>query len=635
MQFTKLIAKGTISRFILFALCFLAGASLGLFLWDKICLPFQNPWEIVGPLTQIQYNPLNDSIRFALFLTIPPGLLLASHLIGKRQLGQFLFPQPQTKIISPPFLSWFQKNTKIATVLLIVFSILIALNTPTYHSSEEYIDTFHEGESLGPAMSYLEGKAPYQNFLFAHGLYQDPLRSVLAFKLFGKSIGAVRTLESLNKIFAFILLGFFLLKLYRRNYLYSFTCFLVLIFLQHTNILPIPQLINILPRETTTFFFLINLLILQNLLNHPAPERKNLFLVSFFLAFIPILSFGYSIDRGLYLLATYAILSPLLYFLFFHQTKFNISFLTANILGFISSLALLSTLLRGGFLEFLKYTFLTMPRYKELLDGAIYPIDKEWFLLIILLIAANLYWLSFKFLQELHFREGEKLSSLTRRTVKKYLLEITLLLISVFFFRSALGRSDWEHVAYSTTFTFILSIHILLKYHSPSILNNLYLQRGFSFLVIFAIISAFTLGTYNVYHENLLPQNFPLKIHDSEFIPDDYKAAISFLKNNLKPNENFITLTSEGSWYYFLDKPSFTRFPIVWFAAPNFYQQEIVEDLEQGNVKFILYQNNHWANHMDNLSNEERLPILTKHIRQNYEFCKKIDQHEIWIKEEN
>ena len=37
----------------------------------KISLPFHNPYEIIGPLANSQYNPNNDLIRFGLLLAIP------------------------------------------------------------------------------------------------------------------------------------------------------------------------------------------------------------------------------------------------------------------------------------------------------------------------------------------------------------------------------------------------------------------------------------------------------------------------------------------------------------------------------------------------------------------------------------
>ena len=48
--------KGLIKYLILIAI-FSAGITLGYFFWDKITLPFKNPWDVLGPLTIMKYNP--------------------------------------------------------------------------------------------------------------------------------------------------------------------------------------------------------------------------------------------------------------------------------------------------------------------------------------------------------------------------------------------------------------------------------------------------------------------------------------------------------------------------------------------------------------------------------------------------
>ena len=117
------------------------------------------------------------------------------------------------------------------------------------------------------------------------------------------------------------------------------------------------------------------------------------------------------------------------------------------------------------------------------------------------------------------------------------------------------------------------------------------------------IFSAFCI--YRIYSGNLISQNVPLMVKDSELIPrPSYKATISFLKDNLSSEDDFFTMTSEGCWYYFIDRPCPTLFPLSCFAATNFYQHEVVEDLKKSNVKFILYRNNNWTSTIFGLSAE-------------------------------
>jgi len=283
-------------------------------------------------------------------------------------------------------------------------------------------------------------------------------------------------------------------------------------------------------------------------------------------------------------------------------------------------------LLRGGFMAFIKFTFLIMPRYKELLDGAVYPVFEPRYMFICILIALNIYWVTYKFIQEYH-QNNKQFTITMSEFFKKYLIEFCLLLLSVFFFRSALGRVDWGHFIYSSPLTYILSLYILFKQYLYRFLS----KSGIKYIVVGLIVVFSYLFSYASYKLIITNKTASLKIDDSQLIPENYKATISYLKNNLGSQENFFTMTSEASWYYFIDKVCPTRFPVVWFAAPYFYQEEIVKDLQKNNVKFILYKNDMWSNAMDGIDNETRFPIIMTYLKQNYVFHIKIDDNEIWI----
>ncbi|VAX28090.1 hypothetical protein MNBD_NITROSPIRAE02-1098 [hydrothermal vent metagenome] len=613
---------------VLFVL-FFTGIAIGLLLWNRIELPFQNPWGVKGKLTEIQYNPSNDVVRFAVFLLSPVLLLSIAYLLGRRKLKSIIF----AKTFTPDDGSFHGSRPPVKVllpVLLIVFSIVVALNIPTFHATGKF-DSFHEGETLGPAVSYMAGKTPYKDFIFLHGLYENPLRSVIAFRLFGRSIGSVRTLESIMKIAVFVLLSIFMLQLYRRKYLYSFTAIVILAFLRYSSMLHLPPLMFIKTRDITVFLFLITLAVLQDIGRGQDSRIKKLFMASFLFSFIPLASFGYSVDRGAFLFAAYLILFPVLYLLYFYRDNLRRYFLFSSLLGLLSAVLLMGVLLWGGFSEFFRYVFLTMPRYKELMSGKVYPVFDKLFLAVSVLIAANTFWVVFKFMQELHLNNG-RLRVSVRSFMEKYLMEFSMLILSLLLFRAALGRSDWPHVAYSIPLTYILSIYIVIKHYGHKFLRGYVVTKTYTYLFVAVVAVIFSLGIYQIYRGDLIKENFPLGVKDSEIIPDNYRAAILFLKNNLAPDESFFTMTAEASWYYFIDRPSPSRFPVIIFAMPYFYQNEVVEGLEKNNVKFVLYRNSYWASRFDGFSNEERLPVIAKYIRDNFVFYRKIDDNEIWIR---
>src|SRR4029453_2877401 len=98
---------------------------------------------------------------------------------------------------------------------------LIALNTQS-HNAVGPFETYEEGQTLSAGLSYQNGGVPYRDFVFFHGLYEEPLRALLAFELFGQSVGGVRALQSITKIAAFLFLWAFLVLIFRRNKVFVF-----------------------------------------------------------------------------------------------------------------------------------------------------------------------------------------------------------------------------------------------------------------------------------------------------------------------------------------------------------------------------------------------------------------------------
>lgn len=436
---SEFVRAKTITKFILLFTIFSIGITLGLFFWNKIELPFQNPWDVAGLLTQTRYNPANDLIRFAAFLLFPILILSAVYLLNIRKFRDICFGQYSNNFRCSISTELPSLTRKISAVILVIFTILTAVYHPTYHSAGRF-DTYHEGETLGASVSYIEGKTPYKDFLFTHGIYQDPLRSIIAFNLFGRSIGSARTLQSIVKILAYVLLSVFLIKIYSGNYSYCFITLIIFILLHERirfaialipQFIPtmyagfqiyVPQLTLIVARDITTFSFLITIPLLQSFIMCREVDTRKFFMINFVFSFIPLASFGYSIDRGFYLFAVYLIVSPVLYFFFFRRSIFRTHYLTSSFLGLSSAMLLLWLLLRGGFSEFFKFTFLIMPRYKELMDGKVYPIHDIWFLAICILIAGNLYWVILKLIKEFH-SNSRKLVISIKNFIGKYLIE--------------------------------------------------------------------------------------------------------------------------------------------------------------------------------------------------------------------
>ncbi|MBE7413949.1 MAG: hypothetical protein HS130_01445 [Deltaproteobacteria bacterium] len=619
-------ARESALRFVILAGLFLLAVMIGALLWEKIVLPFKNPWGVIGVLTMIGYNPTNDIFRFVAFILIPPLILMLAYMVSRTRLRGLLFnAPPDTERATQA-----QPGTWVKPAV-IAFAVLMAVNSPAIMGE---IDTLHEGETLGMSVSHEAGLVPYKDFIFIHGLYQDPLRSLLAFKLFGRSIASTRVLENIHNVLAFTLIGLLAIKLSKGRPLFAFAAVLLPGMAWITNSLYLNLRDYIMPAavmtsDLTVMSFLIAGISLYRLAEREKPGRAGLFLAAFFYSFIPFASFAYSVDKGYFILAAFIVLTPPVYFFFFRRNRF---FLISVILGAVSGASLFILLLRGGTVEFFKYAVLTMPRYTDLVNGFVYPIGAWSAFMACIVFAFNAFWIVKRLLGELNSKGWRDAPG---AFIKTHFPELMMFVLSVFLFRTALGRSDDNHLASSLWLPYMLFFYILLRSGTMGLPLAPRLKKAFSVIAVAAIAVVSLSGLYRAYSADLIRHNFPIGVTDEEFIPANYKATISFLKERYSAGETFFTLTNEPIWYYFVNQPSMSRFPFVFAAGPLFYQEDIVDSIERNGVKYVIFWNsNTHSNNIDGINNKSRFPVVSNHIRKNFRLLGWIDDNEMWIRKD-
>ena len=614
----KLLDKTKVIPFLLF----LAGFSFAAFMWNNIDLPFKNPYNVIGPYTKIEFNPSSEIVRFMIVILTPISLLGILAFVNRREkLFQWHINLKKPKTDVQVGRIWFP--------FVFLFAIVYALNI----GIEKYLfDYFHDGESLGPAISFLAGQIPYEDYLFLHGYFQDPLRSVLAFKLFGQSISSLEIMDALLKIFTCILLIYTTYRLFRSSRNVFMGMLLLLIFLGIANriwtklLYEIVPVINLQSRDMCTFLFL---LILIEIHERVLSSRKGNFqwmVLAFLVAFIPLLTFLYSVDRGYYLTAASIIMLPTTLLLLSEGGERK-NLVLGALIGYLTGILTIKLVLGRGFNEFIQYYFEYLPNFKELVDGLEYFISEPPFFLTLMLVSGMTSWLAFRFF--MFAREGKR--GLTD-FVRIHYIEIALAILSVFFFRSALGRSDYYHVAYVSVIIYLLAGRVVLYYANTK--DQPKLNKSFRTILTFILILITTGGVARLFaNENyLLKANFPIGVPDSTYLSEEYLETIEYLNSNLGEDESFFTLTNELCWYYFLNKPCPTRYHLVNFASPDFMQEEMVKQLSQANVKYILYNNEKPFNHFDEVGFRERLPVVMEYIHSEYEPEMQIGIQDIWIR---
>lgn len=603
------------------------GLVAGLFLWPHISLPFSNPLNIVGPLAVQHYNPLNNIIRFGLVLILPSLCLLAAILLFK----------PFWRSVAAreePVLSVSQRDSRQGLYLaaLIVTAALFVVGT----ANNNPLDTFHEGETLGMAACYESGMVPYRDFLFVHGLYQDPLRTVVAFDVFGRSIASVRTLDTIHRILFAGMLVVLLLSMYRGNTQNALLALLFLFFAIMS--LDVAFKLSSEPyysvfstsfpsRDMTTLAFVLLFFVLHR--QSSSGTKNSLLAAAFVFSLLPGLAFVYSIDRGFYLSLAWLVAVPLLAGVVIRQSAKRTVFLAGATIGMIAGISVLIALLGEGTAAFFRFVFLEMPRYKELFDGYVYPVSKLAFALPIVIFAVLLFWFT---VRAVHYfnREG-RIATRLIDFLRTYSIELFLFVLALLFFRSALGRAEWGHLGYSLLPLLLLLSWIALNRGVPRLVARFSRSRTLLSYGAFAGAILFWLGAgTQIAGGGLLAHVFPLGRPDTAYLPKEYIVAAPLIQNHLQPGETFATLTSEAVWYYLIDRPCPVRFPIVWFAAPVPYQQQMIDELERKQVTYLLYRNGHWANRMDDMDNATRLPVLMSYVDSHYAYDTTIAGQELW-----
>ena len=125
---------------------------------------------------------------------------------------------------------------------------------------------------------------------------------------------------------------------------------------------------------------------------------------------------------------------------------------------------------------------------------------------------------------------------------------------------------------------------------------------------------------------------FPVHVQDKDLMRTDYIETSQFLKENLKENESFVTLTSEASWYYFVDKPSPIKYPVIWYAFTKNQRDIIANQLAtKANIKYVV-TNNNWTSTFDYVPNETRFPEVYSVLNAQYVPYIGFGQQTIWIR---
>ncbi|MGE4443314.1 MAG: hypothetical protein AB7D27_17790 [Desulfomicrobium sp.] len=608
-------------KLLIFFCIYTVAIFFALLTWNHIApLPFSNPHGIISKIAKLGYNPKNEYIRLLFALVLPSILLAVAYGINFFKIKSCITPVRLEE--KNPFEGQENKASKLTLVLFFIYLLVFSFNLPTHAIGlRDKVDAFHEGECVAPVTFYQHGQVPYKDFVVIHGPFKDVLRGVVAFKLFGKSIGALRAFSSVLKLFLWISIGVCILALFKSNTFYSFLCINIMFILANIDR---NQFMSISSRDIMIFSFVALVAFANENFFKTIPTRR-LCAWSASLSFLAFFAFFYSLDRGVYLSAAWLVIASAVWFAFLRKKRQSSPFLLSSLFGIILGCLPTIVFVQGKVLPYLEYSFKGLPSYVDMATWAwIYDVNNPYTIFAIALLSFFVFFLTIHLIRCIS--TTKKFSSGIVLFLKNYLTELCMILISIFVFKNAHNAVAKSSIAAQIGIAYLTFTYIIIKYFFVKFKQNKILYS----IVVIIIPALFTLlSTQYIIAHTKYEKYFPLKTTDDQLLDEDFKTAISFLKSNLDPKDTIYTTSSVGIWYYLLDKPSPTRFPLLNTAPTREYQRAIVRDLESAKPKFVI-DSTFWTDTLFSVNITDMFPIVFEYLNKNYTPIKTIGKQSIF-----
>ncbi len=528
---------------------------------------------------------------------------------------------------------------------LLIFILIPALIWAFLYNSNVHggIDLFHEGERLGPASDFLRGKIPYRDVYVQHGLFQNVYKTWLAFKLFGVSISADRSLS--NNPFGrpgfltplgFVAAYFLVLALYRKK----LSAIIALILLASVELwlterhalafFAFALIASFLDNKKGWKLWIAGIITTLAVFNSLETGLYTLFASSLFLIIFALaLQHGSMRERlslpGKYALGVFAGFVPFLIYFGAHgalDDLFWVSYMECVYQVPIWGLPfppLLPELTKLVSLDAWK-SFLLSTTFK-------------WYLPVLVYVIAVI-----------------KLTYLAvhRRFENEDWKLVLLLMAGITFFRTALGRSDYVHLIFATPPFWLLCI-LLLERPVISIASDL--RKSETMLkrvnthtrAVLTVILLLTFGWYlfTAYKplqaaegrlrvltsHGAIPGNdhIPLSIERGgrTRVPkqqaDSLEQIVEYIQTHTEPDEYIFDFTNHGAYYFLANRPNPTRYYLAAYAATEKMEKEVVVDLERKRPKYVLAYPNENAPSGFGGGNTDDQVIIGKYLRSHYQ----------------
>ena len=588
------------------------------YFWEYIKIPFDNSITIKGEhyLPQL-HNPLNDSIRFIMFVFIPLfGYLIYNIIINQTKF--FIFFKNNFLILEKNS-SNFYTNKDLSKISFIFFIFLfvefLSLDFKKFISE---IDMFHEGLWLTASSNKIYTNEFWKSSYIGRGLFGN-FYNYFAWKIFDtNTVGISRYIPLiftlLNKLILILIAKSLIEKTNSDKIIKNFF-FIILGFL----------VIDLFDYDITagSYFRLFLLLVLTLLLLKYFETFEKTSFSIFVIGLLSSISLFWFIDIGFFV--NFIILF-LFIFLFLNKLYTNITLLTVSII--LGWTIFYINLGKIEFIEFIINTYNIIETI-EYIQGLIYPTPffskdtRSTKALLIILLTGLLI---------INILINKK----NKNSFNLKLSLIFLFLISCVSFKIALSRSDTVHIKAGLLLSHIPFYFILIKYliENYKIINYLKrtnIPKNFFLILIFIIFSIFMfLKNENTNIKNI--SNFYssskslINKNDFSFVNNDYKEFIIYYRNLIQDEKCVLIFTNENALPYFLKKPTCSKFYTAYTSSPESLQKRFVEEIRDKIPSYVVYESQIDYYDKPNVT----LNIVNNYILDNYTLLEKINKWTIY-----
>tara|TARA_Y100000031_G_scaffold155674_1_gene207156 strand:+ start:18 stop:1952 length:1935 start_codon:yes stop_codon:yes gene_type:complete len=611
----KILKNKNEKKILYLSLILIISVFLSTIIWGQINLSLDSSFPSFRGISQKNYHPQNDTLRFFIFIIIAILPFLTFFLNFYKQDILKIKEIINIKLDNFNNKKYRSYHIKQISLLILLFTIINFLILD-FENLGGPIDIFHEGAWLTPSNNFLYSNGFWTNSFVERGLFGN-FYPVLIWKLLDiQTIGSTRFMELIlllsNKLFLIILAAQITININYEKYekilfFLILSCLFIGLIDYHDS--------SHFTKRSVLFLFFLNIVFLS------LYNGKISFFFKIVTGFFSATSFFWFIDIGIYI----NILIILLLTFFIIRKDFKNSFLI--FLGvFLSWIFFYSFLSLEEFQQFFVNTS-AISSTIESVGGFKYPDpffsgDTRATKALIFFVIGGIFVINSIFLKKTSFSNNFKI------------FLIILFLVSLISFKYALGYSDSGHIQVASA-PIILILYIGGLYYFFNFCRfvkgkkkfNEFLSHYKSYFLFVGII--FLIMYFNLFAiDNLL--KFKNRISNIIFYKDefflkshfsDYKGLVKYYKKIDQENNCIQIFTDEAAIPYLMRKKSCTKYYMMVTASPKKIQEDFIVSLKTAKPKIILYKSElyEWTNPPAS----KRLHLVNKFLNENYEFHSK------------